>query len=170
LSLTTTSLRALHDVGLAAWFGGGLMGAVGVNSTARRADNLSDRHQLSAHPWERWAPVNAAAVGAHLVGTAGLFLADRETLAREAGARRSAMVKGGLTAAAVALTVLAERRADLVERQSERSGQGPDEPGNLSPGDFAHAQDELRVLRWAVTGLTGGVLVLGAVQARRSTQ
>jgi hypothetical protein len=170
LSISTSALRALHDVGLAAWFGGGLMGAVGVNSTARRADNLSERHELSAHPWERWAPVNAAAVGAHLVGATGLLLTDRDTLAHRPGARRTALVKGGLTGAALALTVLAERRAALVERQAAQSGAGPDEPGNLSPGDFAHAQDELRVLRWSVTGLTGVVLVLGSVQARRSTQ
>ena len=170
MSSTTTALRALHDVGLAAWFGGGLMGAVGVNSTARRAGDLSERHELSTHPWERWAPVNAVAVGAHLVGATGLLLTDRGTLAHQRGARTTALVKGGLTGAALTLTVLAERRSDRVERQSERSGEGPDDPDNLSPGDFAHAQDELRVLRWAVTGLTGGVLVLSAVQARISTQ
>ena len=170
MSSTTTALRALHDVGLAAWFGGGLMGAVGVNSTARRAGDLSERHELSTHPWERWAPVNAAAIGAHLVGATGLLLTDRGTLAHQRSARTAAVVKAGLTGAAVALSVLAERRANLVERQAERSGEGPDDPSNLSPGDFAHAQDELRVMRWAVTGLTGGVLLMSSAQARRSTQ
>ncbi|CAM5474167.1 hypothetical protein SSPIM334S_01561 [Streptomyces spiroverticillatus] len=30
-----TFLRSAHDLGLAAWFGGSLMGAVGVNGAAR---------------------------------------------------------------------------------------------------------------------------------------
>ena len=33
MSSRTTIARSLHDVGAAAWFGGSLMGAVGVNGT-----------------------------------------------------------------------------------------------------------------------------------------
>ncbi len=170
MSRTSTALRSLHDVGLAAWFGGGLMGTIGVNSTARRSEDLSERHRLADHGWARWAPVNAAAVGAHLVGASGLLLTDRAVLAREPRARRAAMVKGGLTGAALALTLLAQRKAEVVSRHVDDPNAGPDDSGAGSPGQFAHAQDELRVLRWSVTGLTGAVLVLGAVQARRSTQ
>ncbi|MCU1361098.1 MAG: hypothetical protein JWN99_2387, partial [Ilumatobacteraceae bacterium] len=37
---TNTLSRSLHDVGLAAWFGGTLFGAVGLNeSAARRVGN-----------------------------------------------------------------------------------------------------------------------------------
>lgn len=32
-----TVLRSLHDLGLAAWFGGNLMGAIGVNGAAAKA-------------------------------------------------------------------------------------------------------------------------------------
>ena len=170
MSRTSTVLRSLHDVGLAAWFGGGLMGAVSVNSTARRAENLSDRHRLAAAGWERWEPVSSAAIGLHLAGAAGLLLADRGTLRSRRRDRSTAVLKAGLTAAALGLTVLADRRADLVEGQVEEPAEGLDRPGNGSPGDFAHAQDQLRVLRWSVTALTGGVLVLSAAQARRSTQ
>ncbi len=170
MTRTTTVLRSLHDVGLAAWFGGGLMGAVSVNSTARRAENLSDRHRLASAGWARWAPVSSAAIGVHLVGALGLVLADRGTLRRRPRDRSTAALKAGLTAAALALTVLAERRADLVEGQVEEPAEGLDRPDNGSPGDFAHAQDQLRVLRWSVTGLTGAMLVLSAAQARRSTQ
>ena len=164
----STYSHALHDLGLAAWFGGGLMGAVGVNSTARRAGNLSERHALALHPWDRWAPVNAVAIGAHLAGAGGLLVADRSALARRRRAQTTAIVKAGLTAAALGLTVLAEHRANVVERQTRESGEGPDEPGNVSPGDFGHAQDQLRILRWSVTALTGGVVLLSAAQARSS--
>jgi len=170
MSRTTTTLRTLHDVGLAAWFGGGLMGAIAVNSTARRAEDLSERHRLSSHGWSRWAPVNAAAVGTHLVGATGLLLADRGKLARERADRRTALLKGGLTTGALAVTVLARRRARVITEHLDNPSEGPDQPGTRSPGSFANAQDQLRVLHWAVPALTGGMLVLSAVQARRSTR
>ena len=170
MSRTTTALRSLHDVGLAAWFGGGLMGTIGVNSTARRSEDLSERHRLADHGWAKWAPVNAAAVGAHLVGATGLLLTDHTTLAKDSRARRTAVAKSGLTGAALALTLLAQRKASVVSHHVDDPNQGPEDSGAGSPGQFAHAQDELRVLRWSVTGLTGTVLVLSAVQARRSTQ
>lgn len=170
MSRTTTTLRTLHDVGLAAWFGGGLMGAIAVNSTARRAEDLSQRHRLSNHGWERWAPFNAAAVGVHLVGATGLVLADRGKLARERADRRTALLKGGLTAGALAATLVARHRTQVVAEHLDNPSEGPDQPGTGSPGSFANAQDQLRLLRWAVPALTGGVLVLSAAQARRSTQ
>jgi len=169
MSRTTTSLRVLHDLGLAAWFGGGLMGAVGMNSTARRADDLSERHGLTTHGWSRWAPFSAAAVGTHLVGATGLLLADRDQL-RDPRARAIALTKTGLTAGALAATLLARSRTRVVEEHVDNPSEGPDQPGTGSPGEFAHAQDTLRVLRWAVPALTGGALVLSGVQARRSTQ
>ena len=80
------------------------------------------------------------------------------------------MVKGGLTVGALAATFLARQRTRVISEHLDNPSEGPDEPGTGSPGDFAHAQDMLRVLHWAVPALTGGVLVLSAVQARRSTQ
>lgn len=158
MSIIEPISRSAHDVGLAAWFGGGLMGAVGVNSTARRAEDLSQRHQLAAHPWERWSPVNAAAVALHVAGTAGLLVTDRP----RRGTRRVTGAKLALTGVALGLNVVAERIADKVERQVREPGAGGD--GQLSSGDLSHLQDQLRVLRWTVTGLTGGALVLDAVR------
>jgi hypothetical protein len=34
MSERNTAVRSLHDLGLAAWFGGSLMGAVGLNGAA----------------------------------------------------------------------------------------------------------------------------------------
>ena len=35
--------RSLHDLGLAAWFGGSLMGVVGVNGAAAKVDEPKQR-------------------------------------------------------------------------------------------------------------------------------
>ena len=77
MSQRNTTVRSLHDLGLAGWFGGSLMGAVGLNGAAAQAQDPRERLSLSAEGWKRWAPVNATAIGAHAVGGAGLILANR---------------------------------------------------------------------------------------------
>jgi len=62
--------HTLHDVGLAAWFGGTLMGAVGVNGAAADVRDPRESTRVASAGWARWTPVNLAAIGAHLVGGA----------------------------------------------------------------------------------------------------
>ncbi|MEW1957805.1 hypothetical protein [Kineococcus sp. NPDC059986] len=72
-----TVIRSLHDIGLAAWFGGSLFGAVGLNGASAAVGDPSDRTHVAALGWARWAPVNAAALAAHSVGAIGLLSANR---------------------------------------------------------------------------------------------
>ena len=58
--------RSLHDVGLAVWFGGSVMGAVGLNGAAATLRNPDERAAAATAGWSRWAPVNAVASGAHI--------------------------------------------------------------------------------------------------------
>jgi hypothetical protein len=64
------------DVGLAAWFGGGLAGAVGINGAADDVPDRNQRLRVANAGWGRWSPVNLAAIGAHLVGGAGILYAN----------------------------------------------------------------------------------------------
>ena len=41
MSERNTLIRSMHDLGLAAWFGGNLMGAVGLNGGAAKAKDPS---------------------------------------------------------------------------------------------------------------------------------
>ena len=66
MSTRNTLVRSTHDVGLAVWCGGSLMGAVGLNGAGSKAADPQERLTLSSKGWARWAPVSAAAVGAHL--------------------------------------------------------------------------------------------------------
>ena len=77
MSERNTILRSMHDLGAAAWFGGSLMGAVGLNGAASDVADPTERARVAAAGWARWAPVNAAAVGAHLLGGLGLLVATR---------------------------------------------------------------------------------------------
>ena len=75
MSERNTLAHALHDIGLAAWFGGSLMGAVGVNGAAADVDDPRQRARVANAGWGRWTPVNLVAIGAHLVGGAQLMKA-----------------------------------------------------------------------------------------------
>ncbi|HVL27167.1 MAG TPA: hypothetical protein VM390_03395, partial [Acidimicrobiales bacterium] len=64
-----TLARSLHELGLAAWFGGSLMGTIGVNGAAAEVDSPRQRARVANAGWDRWSPVNLAAIGAHLAGS-----------------------------------------------------------------------------------------------------
>jgi hypothetical protein len=60
-----TLSRSLHDLGLSAWFGGTLANAVALNAAAGEAGSASDTGRVANAGWDRWTPVNAAAIVAH---------------------------------------------------------------------------------------------------------
>jgi hypothetical protein len=72
-----TLARSLHDVGLAAWFGGSLMGAVGLNGAAAVVDQPAQRLRVANAGWARWTPVNLAGIAAHVAGGRRCWLATR---------------------------------------------------------------------------------------------
>jgi len=100
-----TLAHFLHDAGLAAWFGGTLMGAVGVNGAAADVDDPRQRARVANAGWARWTPVNALAIGAHLYGGAQLLKANRGRVAVQQGVLANTNVKFALTAAALGATV-----------------------------------------------------------------
>ena len=99
-----TLARTLHDVGLAAWFGGSLMGAVGVNGASREVDDPTDRARVAHAAWARWTPVNAAAIAAHVIGSVPIAWANKGRLAIQPQARWVNGAKAGLTLAALGVT------------------------------------------------------------------
>src|SRR3954467_4134234 len=80
-----TAARALHDVGLAAWFGGSLMGAIGVNGAAADVDDPRQRARVANAGWARWTPFNLVAIGAHLVGGVQLLRRDAHRAVAQSG-------------------------------------------------------------------------------------
>ena len=54
VSTDNTFARSLHDLGLAAWFGGSLMGATGVNGAAAVVQDPTQRLRVANTGWARW--------------------------------------------------------------------------------------------------------------------
>ena len=100
-STDNTLARTLHDLGLAAWFGGSLMGAAGLNGAASVVQDPSQRLRVANSGWARWTPLNLAGIVAHLAGGAVLTGANKGRLAGQPGGAAASMVKAALTVAAL---------------------------------------------------------------------
>jgi len=54
MSTRNTLACSLHDLGAAAWFGGSLMGVLGVNGAAAQVRDPTDRARVAAAGWRKW--------------------------------------------------------------------------------------------------------------------
>ena len=153
-----TLAHFLHDAGLAAWFGGSLMGAIGVNGAAADVDDPRQRARVANAGWGRWTPFNAVAIGAHLVGGAQLLRANKGRVATQKGVLANTNTKLALTAGALGATAYAR----LLGQKVMNAGDVPVAGGTASlpstPPEVAKAQKQLKALQWAIPGLTGAVL------------
>jgi len=163
-----TVVRAMHDLGGAAWFGGTLMGAIGVNGGSKDVKDPAERAAVAAAGWAHWAPISAAAIGAHLIGGAGLLAANRDRVRSQRGAGSNALIKSVLTAAAIGTTVYS---GILGAKIASEAGSAPVEGGTVpsesTPDKVAKLQQQQRVLQWITPALTGGILILGAQQGEQ---
>lgn len=167
MSERNTLVRSLHDVGLAAWFGGSLMGAVGLNGGAAKAKDPSERLRIAGIGWARWAPVQLAAIAVHGIGGIGLVVSNRQRLGAQPEARANGVAKTVLTAAAGAVSVAAGLAGAKILQRADEGGEGVTEPGAGTPDDLAAAQRTERALQWAIPVLTGVLLVLSAQQGEQ---
>ena len=167
MSEKNTLIRSLHDVGLAAWFGGALMGAVGLNGAAAKAKDPKERLELSSAGWGRWAPVNAVAIGLHAIGGAGLIATNKSRLAGQPGARANTLVKLVLTVGAAGLTAYSGKLGKTVYEHSSQGAEGSTEPSATASPELEKAQKQLKVTQWAIPAVTAALLVMGANQGEQ---
>jgi hypothetical protein len=140
--------RSLHEIGLAVWFGGSLMGATAVPAGAAAAPDPETRLSVEERVWTTWRPLQAAGIVMHLAGAVALTVANRRRIAGQRGVASVAVAKGAVTTAALGATVAAAalgRRAgeDRLDARSKRPA--------------------LAAAQWAVAALTGAMLALDAV-------
>jgi hypothetical protein len=166
LSERNTLVRSLHDLGLAAWFGGSLMGAVGLNGAAEREGGNLRTAQIASNGWARWTPVNAAAIGAHLVGAVGILAANRGRVVGQRGVGASSVAKTVLTGAALAVTGYSRVLGKKIELASSPEPAKAEQAEELPVG-VEQAQRQLRVAQWTIPLLTGALEVLNALHGEQ---
>ena len=162
-----TVIRSLHDVGAAGWFGGSLMGAIGLNGASKDVSDPAERSKIAADGWARWAPFSAAAIGAHLLGGGGLLLAHRDRVGNQPGVGANTAVKTVLTLAALGTTAWSGLLGAKLSKAAGVKTEGGTVPADTTPDEVAHTQQQLRILQWITPVLTGALVVLGAQQGEQ---
>lgn len=167
MSQRNTIARSLSEVGLAAWFGGSLMGAVGVNGAAAEVDQPGQRARVANAGWSRWTPVNLAAIGAHLAGSLALTVANKGRIAGQKNVATTAIAKTAVTAGALAATAYARALGQKMMDAGDVPVEGGTDPSAQTPTDVANAQRKLSKLQWAIPALTGTLLVMDALMGEQ---
>jgi hypothetical protein len=162
MATDNTVSRSLHDLGLANWFGGSLMGAVGLNGAAADVQEPTQRLRVANAGWNRWTPVNLAGIAAHVVGGAVLLGANKGRIAGQQGVAQATVAKTALTGAALAATAWSRALGAKLNQAGEVPVEGGTDTGSHTPENVAKAQRQLKVLQWMIPALTGAVLVLNA--------
>jgi hypothetical protein len=167
-----TTSRALHDLGLSAWFGGTLANAVSLNAAASAAGSDSRTGAVANTGWDRWTPVNAAAIGLHLAGSLGQVAGNKGRLSAQEGVASMALTKTALTAAALGVTAYSRVLGRKVSQHTDVPAESGTQPAAGTPDDVAKAQKQLSVLQWAVPVLTGSLVLISsyAGEQQRSTE
>jgi hypothetical protein len=154
--------RSLHDLGLAAWFGGSLMGAIGVNGAAAQVQEPKQRLRVANAGWNRWTPVNLAGIAAHLAGGAVLLTANKGRVTGQQGVAQATAVKTALTVLALGATAWARALGAKLNRAGEVRVEGGTDPAPETPEDVVKAQQQLKYLQWGIPLLTGVMLIVNA--------
>jgi hypothetical protein len=157
-----TVSRALHDIGLSAWFGGTLANAVALNPAAASADSPSDTGAVANTGWDRWTPVNAAAIGLHLAGSIGQIGGNAGRISAQQGVGSMALTKTALTAAALGVTAYSRVLGRKVSQHQDVPAESGTQPAAGTPDEVAKAQKQLALLQWVVPALTGSVVLISA--------
>lgn len=167
MSQRNTLIRSLHDIGLAAWFGGSLMGAVGLNGATAAAADPAERLSLSSKGWAHWAPVQLAAIGAYGVGAIGLVAANKSRLATQKEGRTNSVVKTLVTVVAGGATLWSALLGRTIAAHADEGADGVTEPGNGASTELRSAQRQQRIMQWVLPAATAVLIVLGAQQGEQ---
>ncbi|MFC8302691.1 hypothetical protein ACFUCV_03300 [Specibacter sp. NPDC057265] len=154
--------RSVHDLSAAAWFGGALMGAVGLNGAAAEAKDPTERTRLSSLGWKKWAPLQTAAFGAHFLAGLPVIADNKERVMKQDGVGSLTLLKTLTTVAGAGVSLYAGVLGKKVDSLSEEGSAGATEPHADASPELKAAQKQLKYLQWAIPVFAGAVIVMGA--------
>jgi|tagenome__1003787_1003787.scaffolds.fasta_scaffold20070078_1 hypothetical protein len=147
--------RAAHDVGLAGWFGGALMGASAINGTAKKEGQTGTSVRIANEAWRRWSPFWAASVTLYGLGSTRLTKANASRIRRQSHVRELAALKAGLSLAALGASGYARMLARGLPEDSAPTA------------EQAQARKRLARTQWAVPGLLAGAVAVNALMGEQ---
>ena len=159
----TTLSHAVRDIALANWFGGSLMGAVGLNGAAAAVQDPTQRNRVSSAGWRRWSPLEAASILAVVASDTVLLANRKKHLVAQHGYGRNLAIKLSINGLAVAATAATWVLGGKTGEAGDVPVEGATEPAAGTPQQTAQAQRGLKVLQWAVPVLTGAHIVINGL-------
>lgn len=145
--------------------------AVALNPAVGKATNAPSTRAVANVGWDRWTPVNAAAIGVHLVGSIGQLGANVGRVHGQRGVASMAALETAATAAALGVTAYSRVWAKVFPG-TEMSLRAP-EPARMPRrprSDVASAQRQLFMLHRAVPALIGVVIVISSFAGSSSAR
>lgn len=154
-------LLSVHDVGLAAWFGGAWMGAVGLNGATIEVDDHTQRTRVANAGWFKWAPIAGIAALVHVLSAGALGRLSTPGATHCRLCRLRALLSG--------VAIVATLETGWSGRRVVRAGDVPVAtavtPIRATPDAVASAQRRLRIAQWMVPVATGSIFVVNAFQS-----
>lgn len=169
MATLSTTAWVLHDLGLAAGFGGNLFGQLALNPAVRAIDSKSQRGKVTHVAWDRYKTVNAIALAA----MGGTWLIGRTLISgwavghqgRELTLLKDRLVVGAFVSGVCALAVGTMLDAAHAENEPLESGGRP--AAETSPR-VARLQRAVNFFGAANIALQAGVLAVTAMLAMHS--
>lgn len=162
-----TWARAIHELGLGAWFGGSLMGAVALNAATKQVSEPTERLPVANAGWARWTPLNAVGIAAYVGGGVALMWGNKGRLAGQQGVAGATLAKNIVSLVTLAATgysrVLGQR---LMEYDKVPVADGTT-PVPDTPAEVRAIQRQLKILQYAVPAHVGCLIVLNAMMGEQ---
>ncbi|WP_155072852.1 hypothetical protein [Streptomyces taklimakanensis] len=147
---------------MGAWFGGSLMGAVGLNGVAREWEDSKTGDRIASIGWAKWTPVNGVAIAAHLAGAVAMLASNFHRVEHQRGVGATSAVKTLLTGAALAATAYGRVLGKKLEMATSTEP-GTDTAAEHHPVSVEDAERQLRWTQWSIPVLTGALTVVSAL-------
>ena len=153
--------RSVHDLTAAAWFGGSLMGAIGVNGAAAEARTRPTHPTLQSRLDEVGSDSDRSLRHTPRRGPCDR-LENRERIAKQDSVGADTIYKTAVTLAGAAVTLYAGVLGKKVEKLAGEGAEGATEPRAGASDELQAAQKQLKALQWAIPVFAAWVIVLGA--------
>jgi hypothetical protein len=158
-----TVLRAIHDVGLAVWWGGSFMGTLAMNPAVEVLDDPEERAKMVDEGWALFQPWAAGGLLAAIISH--IMMRRRPPKRPSARYKSVARVKDVLYGVAVASSVASMALGEYVVHQEPEYSPIEQDDEDEDFGDDSAAQKSLTTTS-VVQLLAGiGIFVTGAILA-----
>ena len=157
-----TIARTMHDIGLAAWFGGSLMGAAALNRAAGDVSAPEERSRVANAGWKAWTPLNLAAIAAYATGGTALIAANKGRISGQKGVAGTTIAKACLSGVALGATAYARVLGQKMIQEGDVPVADGTTPTQRTPAEIQSAQRQLAILQWAIPVQVGALIAMGA--------